>query len=96
MLIFDFLSLFSMTSDIKTFSFILFFFFWGGGSCVGDLTLIFIFFGLPTYFLSLFTTPTVANRLEKLWDFLKSWLGDEFKFLLVHWNLICFHSVMGF
>ena len=64
--------------------------------CVGDLTLIIHFFGLPTYFLSLFTTPTVANRLEKLWDFLKSWLGDEFKFLLVHWNLICFHSVMGF
>ena len=96
MLLCDFLSLFSMTSDIKTFSFILFFFFGGGGVCVGDLTLIIIFFGLPTYFLSLFTTPTVANRLEKLWDFLKSWLGDEFKFLLVHWNLICFHSVMGF
>ena len=65
--------------------------------CVGDVTFIpSTRFGLPTYFLSLLTNLTVANRLEKLWDFLKSWLGDEFKFLLVHWNLICFHSVMGF
>ena len=53
-------------------------------------------FGLPTYFLSLLTNPTVANRLEKLWEFLKIWLGDEFKFGLFHLNLICFRSVMGF
>ena len=56
----------------------------GGGGVVGDVTFIpSTLFGLPTYFLSLLTNPTVANRLENLWDFLKIWLGDEFK-------LVCF------
>ncbi|XP_040989997.1 uncharacterized protein LOC121237354 [Juglans microcarpa x Juglans regia] len=46
---------------------------------------------LPTYFLSLFPIPaSVAGRLEKLQrDFLWGGLGEEFKFHLVKWEMVC-------
>lgn len=46
---------------------------------------------LPIYFLSLFPLSTkVANCLEKLQrDFLWSGMGDEFKFHLVNWLVVC-------
>jgi hypothetical protein len=52
---------------------------------------------LPTYFLSLFPIPVgVANRLEKLQrDFLWGGVGDEFKFHLVNWCMICSSKASG-
>jgi hypothetical protein len=46
---------------------------------------------LPTYLLSLFPIPSsVANRIEKLYrDFLWGGLGDDFKYHLVCWSLVC-------
>ena len=46
---------------------------------------------LPTYFLSLFPTPTsVANRIARLQrDFLWGGLRDEPKFHLVDWSTVC-------
>jgi hypothetical protein len=46
---------------------------------------------LPTYFLSLFAVPSsVAHRIEKLQrDFLWGGIGDEFKYHLVNWRIIC-------
>jgi hypothetical protein len=46
---------------------------------------------LPTYFLSLFPVPSgVASRIEKLHrDFLWGGIGDEFKYHLVSWSIVC-------
>ena len=46
---------------------------------------------LPTYFLSLFPIPaSVANRIARLQrDFLWGGLGDEPKFHLVDWSMVC-------
>ena len=46
---------------------------------------------LPTYFLSLFAVlSSVAHRIEKLQrDFLWGGIGDEFKYHLVNWRIIC-------
>jgi hypothetical protein len=46
---------------------------------------------LPTYFLSLFPIPSnVASRIEKLHrDFLWGGLGEEFKYHLVSWSIVC-------
>ena len=46
---------------------------------------------LPTYFLSLFPIPaSVANRIEKFqWNFLWGGFGDEPKFHLVKWAIVC-------
>ena len=46
---------------------------------------------LPTYFLSLFPIPvSVANCIEKLQrDFLWGGMGEEKRFHLVNWDLIC-------
>ena len=46
---------------------------------------------LPTYFLSLFPIPaSVANRIARLQrDFLWGGLGDEPKFHLVNWSMVC-------
>jgi hypothetical protein len=48
-------------------------------------------FNLPTYYLSLFPIPVrVANRLDKIQrDFPWGGIGDEVKFHLVNWNMIC-------
>jgi hypothetical protein len=46
---------------------------------------------LPTYFLSLFPIPvTVARRLEKIQrEFLWAGMGEERKFHLVKWSVVC-------
>jgi hypothetical protein len=52
---------------------------------------------LPTYLLSLFPIPiSVANRIEKLYrDFLWGGLGDDFKYHLVSWSMVCIPTREG-
>jgi hypothetical protein len=52
---------------------------------------------LPTYFISLFPIPSsVASRIEKLHrDFLWGGLGEEFKYYLVSWSIVCSHILEG-
>jgi hypothetical protein len=50
----------------------------------GRVTLIKSIANIPTYYMSLFKIPiSIANRIEKLQDFLWGGLGDEFKYHLV-------------
>jgi hypothetical protein len=58
----------------------------------GRVTLIkSILSNLPTYFLSLFPIlASVASRIKKLHrDFLWGGIGEEFKYHLVNWSMIC-------
>ncbi|XP_022867983.1 uncharacterized protein LOC111387641 [Olea europaea var. sylvestris] len=52
---------------------------------------------LPTYFLSLFPIPgTMENRLERIQrEFLWAGLGEERKFHLINWSVVCSSIRMG-